>query len=383
MAAKAIVVGGGIGGLTAALALGRGGVEVAVFERAPELREIGAGISLWANATRALKGLGVYEEVRAAGAAEIGGELRTWRGEMLTRIPAEDLRARFGEANLAVHRADLQGALFSSLPPGTVRLGAEFTGFEQEGEGVVARFADGREERGDLLVGADGIHSSVRAHLFGQSEPRYAGYTAWRGIAGAGNGSLPEGVGLNLWGRGSEFGLVGIGRGRFYWFATKNAPEGEAESAAGRKREVLDLLAGWYEPSSAAVEATAEPEILRNDIYDREPIRRWGVGRVTLLGDAAHPMTPNLGQGACQAVEDAVVLARCLGGGGDDISGSLRLYEERRARRTTTVVRRSRLVGRVIQLENPLLCRLRDALAKRTSARAQLRQYEEIVRYEP
>lgn len=186
MAAKVIVVGGGIGGLTAALALGRAGVEAAVFERAPELREIGAGISLWANATRALKGLGVYEEVRDAGASDIGGELRSWRGEMFLRIPAEDLRERFGEANLAVHRADLQGALFSSLPPGTVRLGAEFTGFEQDDEGVLARFADGREERGDLLVGADGLHSSVRAQLFGEGEPRYADYTAWRGVAGPG-----------------------------------------------------------------------------------------------------------------------------------------------------------------------------------------------------
>jgi 2-polyprenyl-6-methoxyphenol hydroxylase-like FAD-dependent oxidoreductase len=382
VAAKAIVVGGGIGGLTAAIALGRAGVEVAVFERAPELREIGAGISLWANATRALKGLGVYEEVRAAGAAEIGGELRTWRGGLLTRIPADDLKERFGEANLAVHRADLQGALYSSLPPGTVRLGAEFTGFDQDDEGVLARYADGREERGDLLVGADGLHSSVRGQLFGQSEPRYAGYAAWRGIAGAGDGSLPEGIGLNLWGRGSEFGLVGIGRGRFYWFATKNAPEGQAESAAGRKREVLDLLSGAYQPARAAVEATPEPEILRNDIYDRKPTSRWGVGRATLLGDAAHPMTPSLGQGACQAIEDAVVLARCLDGG-EGNPASLRLYEERRVRRTTRVVRRSRLAGRVIQLENPLLCSLRDALAKRTSARAQLRQYEEIVRYEP
>jgi 2-polyprenyl-6-methoxyphenol hydroxylase-like FAD-dependent oxidoreductase len=377
--AKAMIVGGGIGGLTAAVALGRAGVEVAVFERAPELKEIGAGISLWANATRALGELGLYDEIRAAGAAEIGGELRSWRGEMILKIPADDLRSSFGDANLAVHRADLQDALFSALPPDTVRLGAEFVGFEQNGEGVVPRFADGREERGDFLVGADGIHSSVRAQLFGPRAPRYAGYTAWRGIAEAGEGRLPEGVGLNLWGRGSEFGLVGIGRGRFYWFATKNAPEGEPESAAGRKREVLELLSGWYEPARAAVEATGESKILRNDIYDRDPLRSWGAGRVTLLGDAAHPMTPNLGQGACQTIEDAVVLARCFGGG---ISSSLRLYEERRIRRTAAVMRRSRLVGRVTQLENPLLCRLRDALAKRTSARAQLRQYEKIARYE-
>lgn len=374
-----MIVGGGIGGLAAALALGRAGLEVVVFERAPELREVGAGISLWANATRALKWLGVYEKIRASGAAEIGGELRSWRGEMFSKIPADDLRARFGEANLAVHRADLQGALFSALPPATVRLGAELTGFEQTGEGVLARFADGREERGDLLVGADGIHSSVRAQLFGRLAPRYAGYTAWRGIAEA-DGRLPEGIGLNLWGRGSEFGLAGIGRGRFYWFATRNAPEGEPESAAGRKREVLGLLSGWYEPATTAVASTDEAEILRNDIYDRDPLGSWGAGRVTLLGDAAHPMTPNLGQGACQAIEDAVVLARCLGGG-DGISHSLRLYEGRRVRRTATVVRRSRLAGRVAQTENPLLCRLRDELARRTSGRAQLRLYDEIARY--
>ena len=378
---KAIIAGGGIGGLTAAVALRRAGAEVAVFERAPELEEIGAGITLWANATRPLKRLGVYDEVRSSGAVEIGGELRSWGGEMILEIPADALRSRFGEVNLAVHRADLQGALLAALPEGTVRLGRELVGFSQNGREVVARFADGRQERGDLLVGADGIHSSVRAQLFGRRPPRYAGYTAWRGVADAGEGGLPEGVGLNLWGRGSEFGLVGIGRGRFYWFATKNAPEGEAESAAGRRREVLYLLAGWYQPARAAVEATADSKILRNDIYDREPLRDWGVGRVTLLGDAAHPMTPNLGQGACQAIEDALVLARCLDGGGE-VPASLRLYEGRRVRRTAGIVRRSRLVGRLVQLESPLLCRLRDAVARGTSASAQLRQYEEIARYE-
>jgi 2-polyprenyl-6-methoxyphenol hydroxylase-like FAD-dependent oxidoreductase len=376
---KAIIVGGGIGGLTAAIALGRAGVEAVVFERAEELREIGAAVTLWANATKALKKLGVYDAVREAGAADLGGEIRSWRGERTSGISADQLRSSFGEANLAVHRAELQGALLAALPQGTVRLGAELAGFTQDGADVVARLADGSEERGDLLVGADGIYSSVRAQLFGRSAPRYAGYTAWRGIADAGDGLVPQEVGLNLWGRGSEFGLVGIGRGRFYWFATKNAPEGEPECAAGRKREVLELLSGWYEPARAAVEATGESKILRNDIYDRDPLRSWGAGRVTLLGDAAHPMTPNLGQGACQAMEDGVVLARCFGGG---ISPSLRLYEERRIRRTAAVVRRSRLVGRVTQLENPLLCRLRDAVAKRTSARAQLRQYEKIARYE-
>jgi 2-polyprenyl-6-methoxyphenol hydroxylase-like FAD-dependent oxidoreductase len=373
---KAIIVGGGIGGLTAAIALRRVGVEAVVFERAAELREIGAGITLWANAVRALKKLDVYDAIREAG-AELGGEIRSWRGERISEITADQLKSRLGEANLAVHRADLQSALLAALPQGTVRLGAEFVGFGEDGAGVVARFAGGHEERGDLLLGADGIDSSVRAQLFGRSAPRYAGYAAWRGVVDAGDGLVPAEVGLNLWGRGSEFGLAGIGQGRFYWFMTRNAPEGEADDAAGRKREVLDLLQGWYEPSRRAVEATEESKILRNDIYDRDPLKRWGAGRTTLLGDAAHPMTPNLGQGACQAIEDAVVLARCLGG---EVVSSLRLYEARRIPRTAEVARRSRLAGRIVQLDNPLLCRLRDAVARRTAARAQL---ERIARYEP
>jgi 2-polyprenyl-6-methoxyphenol hydroxylase-like FAD-dependent oxidoreductase len=378
---KVIVVGGGIGGLTAAIALGRAGVEAVVFERAEELREIGAGISLWSNAMKALRKLGVYDAIREAGGAELGGEIRSWRGERISEITADQLRSRFGEANLALHRADLQGALLAALPQGTVRLGAEFVGFAEDGEGVVARFAGEREERGDILIGADGLNSSVRAQLFGVSAPRYAGYTAWRGIADVGDGLVPEEAGLNLWGRGSEFGLASIGRGRFYWFVTRNAPEGEAENAAGRKREVLDLLLGWYEPARTAVEATGESKILRNDIYDRAPLKHWSSGRVTLLGEAAHPMTPNLGQGACQAIEDAVVLARCLDSG-DGVVPSLRLYEAIRIPRTSDVVRRSRLVGRIVQLENPLLCRLRDAVARSTSARAQIRQLQRIARYE-
>lgn len=377
---KAIVVGGGIGGLAAAIALQRAGLEVVVFERAEELREIGAGVALWANATKALRKLGVYEAVRAAG-AEIGGEARSWRGRKLFSLPADGLRRRFGSPNLVVHRADLQAALLSALPRGTVRLGAELVGFGQDGKGVTARFADGREEAGDLLVGADGIRSAVRARLLGDGEPLFSGLTAWRGISEVGEDVAPPGVGLNLWGRGAEFGLASIGGGRAYWYFSRNAPEGALESPAGRKREVLEHLRGWYGPAREAVEATGESKILRTDLYDREPAKRWGEGRVTLLGDAAHPMTPHLGQGACQAIEDAVVLADGLRGV-ESVATGLRSYEDRRIGRTGDIVRRSRRVGQVMQVESPLLCWLRDALVGITPASVRLRQLDPAVGYE-
>ncbi|MDQ4128468.1 MAG: FAD-dependent monooxygenase [Actinomycetota bacterium] len=373
---RAIIVGGGIGGLTAAVALRRAGIEATVLERAGGLREVGAGISIWVNAMQSLEGLGLAEAVRAAGREEIGGEVRTARGATLSRIPAQTLEERFGR-NVVLTRPDLQWTLSAALEAagGSVCVGAECIGFRQERQGVAALFADGREERGDLLVGADGLNSVVRLQLFGEERPRYAGFTAWRGLADLGR----DVEGFEAWGRGSVFGLVGLGLGRFYWYGTKNAPEGQGDSQAGRKAEVLERFGGWHEPIPAVIRATPEAEILRNDVYDREPLQSWGEGRVTLLGDAAHPMTPNLGQGACQAIEDAAELAGCLRVGGDDVVGALRLYEDRRRGRTAEVARRSRLLSRVVQLENPLLCAARNAAARAMPDRLQLRQLEAVL----
>jgi 2-polyprenyl-6-methoxyphenol hydroxylase-like FAD-dependent oxidoreductase len=373
-----MVIGGGIGGLTAAISLRRAGVEAVVFERAPELREVGAGIALWANAAKALRRLGLYEAIQRHG-AEIGGETRTWRGRRLFTIPAGAMRSRFGEANLVMPRADLQATLLAALPEDAVRLGAKLESFSQERETVVAHFDDGREERADLLVGADGLHSTVRAQILGDGPPRYAGFTAWRGIAEGVEALVPEGVGLNLWGRGMEFGLISIGRGRAYWYLSKNAPEGG--DPTGNKEKVLGHLRGWYGGARAAVEATDGARVLRNDIYDREPAGRWGEGNATLLGDAAHPMTPNLGQGACQAIEDAVVLADAVRET-DSAASALRSYEARRIGRTGAVVRASRSMARVLQVEDPLLCGVRDAGVRFMPSGVRMRRLDPIVGYE-
>ncbi len=383
---KVMVAGAGIGGLSAAIALRRAGFEVTVFERAAELREVGAGLLLAANAQKALGKLGLAETVARLGTPASAGEIRSWRGKELASIPASELERRVGAPSAAVHRADLQALLVREVGEGTLRLGAEVTGFEHDEGSVRVFLAGGGEDRGDILVGADGLRSKTRSALFGPEKPRYAGYTAWRAVVEPKEELLPWGRGFESWGRGARFGCAHIGEGRVYWFATANAPEGAKDgqpgSPAGPKATLLRLFKGWHRPIGQLIEATEEDAILRTDIYDREPLgERWGEGTVTLLGDAAHPMTPNLGQGACQAVEDAVVLARCLREG-RATADSLRRYERLRSGRVAMVVRRSRRVGMVGQVENPVLCRLRDRALSMIPPKAQLKQLEKVVGYE-
>lgn len=377
---KAIVVGSGIGGLTAAIALRRVGIEAVVFERSGGLGEVGAGLSLMPNATGALHGLGLAGALRGMGERITEAEIRTRRGRVLSRLQAWRLVEKSGTGSAAVHRADLQGALARELGGDSVRLGAACVGFEQDGGGVRAFFVDGSEERADLLVGADGLRSTVRQGLLGDGPPRYAGYTAWRAVVSPEEGLVPPGRALEVWGRGVRFICAPIGRGRVYWAATKNAPEGGRDASGGAARdEVLRLCAGWLHPVERLVSATDGAAILRTDIYDRDPVRgRWGEGRVTLLGDAAHPMTPDMGQGACQAIEDAVTLAGCLGEA-TGVEAALRRYEEGRVRRTASLVRGSRRMGRVAQWQNPLACGLRDAAVRAMPEGLQMRQLEELV----
>jgi 2-polyprenyl-6-methoxyphenol hydroxylase-like FAD-dependent oxidoreductase len=383
---KVVIAGGGIGGLTAAIALRRAGFEVVVFERATELREVGAGLLLAANAQKSLAKLGLAEAVACLGTPASAGEIRSWRGNVLASIPADELENKIGTPSAAVHRADLQALLVREVEDGTLRLGTEVGAFEQDQSGVRVLLADGSRESADLLVGADGLRSRIRAGLFGSEGPRYAGYTAWRAVVEPKEALLPWGTGFESWGRGARFGCAHIGDGRVYWFATANSPEGEKDgppgSPAGAKAKLLRLFSGWHRPVADLVEVAEEGTILRTDIYDREPLgERWGEGRVTLLGDAAHPMTPNLGQGACQAIEDAVVLARCLGERGATAE-ALRSYERLRSDRVAMVVRRSRRVGMVGQVKNPAICWVRDRALAMIPPKAQLRQLEEVVGYE-
>jgi 2-polyprenyl-6-methoxyphenol hydroxylase-like FAD-dependent oxidoreductase len=354
---RVIIIGAGIAGMAAAIGLRRLNIETSVIEQATELADMGSGISLWPNALKALASLGIDGAVRRLAMQEGSGAIRCWRGRLLFQLDLQELRRALGDFTVILHRAELLSTLRELAASTDIRLGARCISFEQNDHLVKALLSDGTSVEGDLLLGADGLHSVVRAQLFGANKPRYAGYVAWRSVTQFEHHRILPGISL---GRGSQFGQAPLKHAdRVYWFATQNLPQGSDRSRTNCKDDLLATFRGWHKPIPELIEATAESVIVESMIYDRPPLKRWSEQRVTLLGDAAHPMTPDLGQGACQALEDAAVLTRCLEQANDPVS-ALRAYESRRLRRANSFVLASRLVGRLFQLEGDLACRARD-----------------------
>ncbi len=368
-----LVVGGGIGGLATALAFQRQGIRSLVFERTPQFREVGSGMILAGNAVKALHKLGLADVLQTIAAPLLSASIRSWRGDVLVDMPMQEAMRRFGASTVAVHRAELQAALVQALEKGSLHTHMQGIGFEQDEAGVRVRFASGEEVQGDLLVGADGLHSVVRAQLIGAARPRYAGYTAWRAVTCFSMHQREAQTTFETWGAGRRFGFIPLTQGRVCWFAVANAPEGEREEQAREKRRVLELVASCHEPARAVIEATEASAILRTDLYDRRPISSWSQGRVTLVGDAAHPMTPNLGQGACQAIEDAFILAESLQRE-PTIAWALQRYEARRIKRANAIVQRSWRLGQIAHWENPWSVHVRDIVLRMTPPRTLLKQ---------
>jgi 2-polyprenyl-6-methoxyphenol hydroxylase-like FAD-dependent oxidoreductase len=362
-----VIVGAGIGGLSAAVALRNAGVDVVLLERAERLDPLGAGISLFRNAMAALERLGMRDAVTRRGAPAARAEMRTAAGRLLGALPDDVLAGA-----VALHRGDLQTALLEAAPP--PRLGAGVVAVARDGAGVLARCRDGTTERGDVLIGADGIHSVVRDALF-PHDPRYAGYTAWRSVVGV---PVEAGRWSESWGCGQRFGSIDLGERGTYWFATKNAGEGERDEAGGRRAEVARRFSSWHEPIRSLIDATPSGAILRNDVFYLDPLPRWSRGPVILLGDAAHASTPGIGQGAAQAIEDAVVLAEALRSCRDPVEAAAS-YEAARRPRAERVLRLSRRVDRLSQLDRPLACRLRNAVVTAAPASAHRRSLVPIL----
>jgi salicylate hydroxylase len=372
------VVGGGIGGLAAAHALSRRGFEVVIFEAAPELKEIGAGLALGPNAMKVLRSLDLEGAVRRVGwerELQISRHWKTGRIVRQSTTARADTIARYGAAGCTVHRADMLDVLAAGLPKTVdVRLGARCVSASSEAEVAGVRFSNGEEIEADVVVGADGIHSAVRTSLFGPDEPKFTGKVAYRSVIPV--DSLPDGPDLRD--GGGSLGphgtivIYGVRRGELINVVCHHDDETykhESWIVECDQAELLDVYRNW---SDRLLRLFSAGDVwYKWALYDRDPIPQWTLGRATLLGDAAHPMLPYLGQGACQALEDGSVLAMALDSMDDDLSGALQLYERVRRPRASRVVLASRARGVDNHLVSPIAQRRRDimiALRKRFSS---------------
>lgn len=440
--------------MTLAFALMRQSIEAEVYEQADALHEVGAGLVLWPNAIKALDALGLVDAARAVSVPFGDSEIRTWRGDLLTHLALPRTTEPIGALIYRTQLLALLSKAFTAQPP---RLGARCQSVTQDASGVTAHFTNGTMARGDVLIGCDGIHSTVRAQLFGDVPMRYAGYAVWRGTshvpaesfmeagtgitggsdsaARIGNGAVHSKSivggnvsnsssvdvnnnigsddtppGTEMWGRGLRFGYRVTTPGSVYWYATANVPEHQPDDPAGRQKYLLKRFTGWHAPVETILRGSDDAHILHSDIYNVAPLPHWNVGRVTLLGDAAQALTPNLGQGACQAIEDAVVLADLLGQAqspecsfawmqdqyeleNDGVPGSavsasriqtaLYSYEAKRLPRVTAIARQARRLGEIGQWENGLLRAVRDRAVALLPPAIQQRQMSWLFHFDP
>lgn len=356
----AAVVGAGIGGLATAIALRQAGWKVVVHEAADAVDPVGAGISIWPNGVRALRDLGLHALVDNAPRPDTA--VRRSDGSPLAAMQSSLLEARYGEPLIGLHRADLHGALLAGLGDGHLRLGARATGVT---EGVL-QFEDGSTVGADLIVGADGVHSIVRQVLHGDGDLRDSGLVAIRGVADF-DGALAEG---EWWGPRGSFGAMAIGGGRVYWFISYR---GEPTLGA------LERYLPDFGPQARELAAhTPEKRLLVHRLLDRPPRQRWSGGNATLLGDAAHPMLPFLGQGACSALEDAVALGRALRDA-PTVSDALARYERDRVKPTAALVNGSRRMARLIFLKPQLAKRVRNVTVSLVPTSLQFRQLDPFL----
>lgn len=363
--------------MATALALQRVGIAATVYEQAPSLEPVGAGIGLWPGALKTLCQLDVLPDFWELPVCPFRrAETATADGRTITGFEVTPITHGLG---YVVHRADLIEALRAPLDT-QCRTGSRLTGVVQDSDGVTLTFGDGSTVQADLVIGADGLHSAVRETVVGATALRYSGEVAYRGIvdfAVADFGMMRE-----TQHAGWRGAVHPLDPERVYWWVTRRAIAGEVEDAEQRAATVLGGVRGWAGGLPEAVAATDPESILRNDLYDRDPVPHWSRGRITLVGDAAHPTTPNLGLGGCMAIEDAIVLARALNTH-DGHEAAFAHYEAQRHPRTARVVKMSRLMGRTGSLQNPLAAAAWRLANRLTPSRIASSMLAREVTYDP
>ena len=358
-AKKIILIGGGIGGAATALALHRKGFYPVVYERVKELKEVGAGIALWANATHVLKKLDLLEEAKEVGIITTNYQFNSQNGKELVNVPVND----FELPTIGIHRANLHELLWRRLPQKQFILGETFERFSLEENKVCAHFTSGLMVKGDALIGADGLRSTVRSELFSEKPPIFRNFTTWRGLTNYIPDTYCPGYIKEFLGQGKGFGFMMLGKGRMYWYAAALAPESQPDAPIVRKKELENIFQDWLNSIPELIAATDETDIIKTDLYDRVPALPWSQKNITLLGDASHPTLPNLGQGACMALEDVLIVTKCLVESSSP-AVAFQNYESQRFPRTKSIVEQSLRSARMGQLANPITVKLRETLMK-------------------
>lgn len=360
---KVLIIGAGIGGLTTAAALRRHGIDTEIFEAAAELRDTGTGLGILSNATRVLDELGIDILHSRTGQVTEQFLIHTPEGKTLRELPIKDMATELGYPAVTIGRNDLMAVLRNAIGDIPIHFGSQLVSYQQTEETVTATLADGRIVHGDVLIGADGIRSVVRAQQTGAEPVNEYGYLCWLATLPFTHPRVTAGMARHYWGRGQRFGLMDIGGGHVYWWGTKNVGVAEARSYSGGKAGVVAAFDGWAEEIRQVIAATPERAIVTVPAQDRNFLTQWGTGRVTLVGDAAHAMLTSLSQGAGSAIEDGYVLAHHLATEPDPIR-ALRAYEDARRDRTHMLVTGSRRLSRLEQLQSPLAVRAREAVLR-------------------
>ena len=352
---KAIIIGAGIGGMSTALALSRCGYDAEVYEAVREIKPVGAAISVWPNGVKCLNYLGLRDPIKALGGNMAWMAYRDYAsGSDMTRFSMAPLVSRVGESPYPVARAELQQLLIESYPAEKIHFGKRVCRVEQDDEGVSVWFDDDSQARGDFLIAADGTHSVVREYVRGgPTERRYAGYVNWNGLVTIDETIAPADQWTTYVGEGKRVSLMPVSGNRFYFFFDVPLPKGLPEDRSTVKADLKGYFHGWAEPVQRLIEAIDPQTTNRVEIHDIEPFMEFVKGRVALLGDAAHSTTPDIGQGGCAAMEDAVVLASVLASHSLSIEDSLLRYQQRRNERVKDLVLKARKRCDVTHAKDP------------------------------
>lgn len=366
-----LIAGAGIGGLAAAVGLREKGFKLQIVERGPEGGELqGTGLTIWTNGVQALRRLGLADAVARAGARLDGTSVWDAQGKLVMDTRVTEYCARFGVPSIGVRRSDLLSILRRACADIPIRYSTRAKGFRVEDEGVVLELEDGTEIEGSALIGADGLRSAVRAQLIGDGPPGYLGHSVWRGIGEVGPSMKGATVSM-FWGaRGLRGGCYPVDDRHACWFVGINTPPGGRDEPEQKKPRLLELLSGMKGALGELARATPSERILRTDVYHRPKLVPWGRGPISLIGDAAHAMPTVMGQGACQTLEDAVVLSDCLTPG-ESIAAGLRSYEARRLERVRWVRGQVYKIGRFQSWESPVSIWLRNTMARALASKTQ------------